>query len=124
MATDPSPTPEPQDDAAPAPTVAKVPDDSLFEIVVDGTRAGLTQYVEDAGRRIFFHTEVDDAYSGQGLAGILVRDALDTTRADGLRIVAVCPYVAAFVRRHKEWDDILDHVTRHDIEVVEKAVRG
>ena len=65
-------------------------------------------------QRIFHHTEVDDQFEGRGLASILVAEALAATRADGRRIVAVCPMVASFVEKHHEFDDDVDPVT-HDI---------
>jgi predicted GNAT family acetyltransferase len=89
-------------------TVINAPQRGQFEIAVDGKPAGLAQYVEETGHRTFVHTEIDDAFAGQGLAAILVREALDATRADGLRIRATCPYVVKFLEKHHEWDDIVD----------------
>lgn len=42
--------------------------------------------------------EVAADFEGRGLATILVGEALDKTKADGLRIVAVCPLVKAYLR--------------------------
>lgn len=56
--------------------------------------------------RIFFHTEVDDAFEGQGVASQLVRFALDDAIERGFRIVPVCPYVKAWLKRH---DDYAQH---------------
>lgn len=56
--------------------------------------------------RIFFHTEVDDAFEGQGVASQLVRFALDDAIERGFRIVPVCPYVKAWLERH---DDYAQH---------------
>ena len=89
-------------------TVRHAAQEGRFEISVDGKLAGVAEYVEETGHRTFVHTEVDDAFSGRGLAGVLVRQALDTTRADGLRIRATCPYVLKFLRAHHDWDDIVD----------------
>ena len=94
-----------------------------FEIAVDGSAAGLARFVDADGQRIFFHTEVDDAYAGQGLAGALVGAALDATRAEGLRIVPVCPYVKKYVAKHTDYADIVDPVTPRSIETVEGATR-
>jgi uncharacterized protein len=79
-----------------------------FSIAVDGWKVGFTEYADRDGQRIFPHTEVDDAFEGRGLATILVNEALQATRDAGLRIVAVCPLVAAFVKKHHEFDDVVD----------------
>jgi uncharacterized protein len=92
-----------------------------FEITVDGTRAGLTQFIETDGRRIFFHTEVGDGHEGQGLAAVLVAGALDATRAAGLRVVPVCPYVKRFVGKHAEYADLVDPVTPDALAAVRAA---
>jgi predicted GNAT family acetyltransferase len=82
-----------------------------FTIAVDGKTVGSTFFAERANRRVLYHTEVADEFEGRGLATILVREALDATRADGLRIVPVCPLVAAFVRKHHDFDDTIDRPT-------------
>ncbi|CAL9324471.1 GNAT family N-acetyltransferase [Streptomyces sp. SudanB66_2053] len=82
-----------------------------YEILVDGQRAGLTEYRDLPARRIFFHTEIDEAFAGQGLAQQLVQQALEDVRASGMRIIPVCPYVAKFLKRNDEFADITDPVT-------------
>jgi len=57
---------------------------------------------------VFTHTEVDDDYEGRGLATILIEQALRETRDAGLRIVPKCPTVAAYVKKHGEYSDIVD----------------
>ena len=83
-----------------------------FSIAVDGQKVGFTEYADRDGQRIFPHTEVDDAFEGRGLATILIGEALQATRDAGLRIVPVCPTVAAFVKNHHEFDDVVDPVSR------------
>jgi predicted GNAT family acetyltransferase len=83
-----------------------------FTVAVEASPVGLAAYAERDGQRVFFHTEVDDDFAGRGLATILIGEALAVTRADGLRIVAVCPMVAAYVKKHHEFDDIVDRPTR------------
>lgn len=92
-----------------AATVGRTPD--AFTIAVDGSQVGLAAFAERDGHRVFFHTEVDSAFEGRGLATLLIGEALKITRGDGLRIVAVCPMVAAYVRKHEEFDDIVDDAT-------------
>jgi predicted GNAT family acetyltransferase len=94
------------------PMVRRVDDRHRYEIHVGDTRAGLTAYRDRGTQRVFFHTEIDDAFAGQGLAATLVAEALADVRGLGLRVVPVCPYVAKFLKKHPEFDDITDPVTR------------
>lgn len=93
------------------PIVERVDARHRYEILVDGKRAGLAAYRDRGGQRVFFHTEVDDAFAGQGLAARLVQQSLTDARASGKRIVPVCPYVANFLKKHDEFADITDPVT-------------
>ncbi|SDD75612.1 bifunctional pirin family protein/GNAT family N-acetyltransferase [Glycomyces harbinensis] len=90
------------------PVVRRVDAERLYEIAVDGARAGLTAYRDRGDQRIFYHTEVDKAFARKGLASTLVERALLDARAAGKRIVPVCPYVARFVKKHPEFDDAVD----------------
>jgi uncharacterized protein len=76
---------------------------SRYELHVDGTMAGYTRYWRSPGQVEFFHTEIDPAFEGQGLGSRLAAGALDDVRASGDRIVATCPFIAAYVRRHPEY---------------------
>ncbi|CRK57576.1 FIG01001132: hypothetical protein [Alloactinosynnema sp. L-07] len=82
-----------------------------YEVSVGGEVAGYTQYVDRDHQRIFFHTEIDDRFSGRGLAGKLIAGALTDTRAADRRIVPICPFVAAYLKRHDDFADIVDPVT-------------
>jgi predicted GNAT family acetyltransferase len=82
-----------------------------FSISVDGSKAGFTEYVDHENQRIFPHTEIDEEFGGRGLATILVGEALETTRAAGLRIVPVCSMVAGYIEKHPEFNDVADPVT-------------
>lgn len=93
------------------PTVTNATEHKRYEISAGGVRAGLTAYVDTANQRIFYHTEVDDKFAGRGLASKLIAAALDDTRAARKRIVAICPFVAAYVDKHSDYDDILDPIT-------------
>ena len=79
-----------------------------FSISVDGQQVGFTEYVDRDGRRIFPHTEVLDEFGGRGLGTIVIGEALQATRDAGLRIVAICPMVAGYVKKHRELDDLVD----------------
>lgn len=90
------------------------PQEAHFALTVDGKPAGFAEYIEETRHRTFVHTEVDEAFAGRGLAEILVREALDTTRADGLQIRATCAYVKKFLAEHHDWDDILESGTAEE----------
>ncbi|MEI6201661.1 MAG: GNAT family N-acetyltransferase [Enhydrobacter sp.] len=62
-------------------------------------------YREQAGSRVFTHTEVPPADEGHGFGAELVRAALDDTKAKGFKIVPACSFVVAYVRRHPEYVD-------------------
>ncbi|MER6976740.1 GNAT family N-acetyltransferase [Streptomyces carpinensis] len=94
-----------------APAVQRVDAKHRYDILLDGETVGLTAYRDRDGQRVFYHTEIDDAFAGQGLASLLVQQALTDTRASGRRAVPVCPYVAKFLKRHQEFADIAEPVT-------------
>jgi uncharacterized protein len=87
-------------------TVTKEAD--RFTISVDGGIAGFTETKDSDNQRTFPHTEVDDAFQGRGLASILIGEALQQTKDAGLRIVPVCSMVQAYVKKHPEFDDVVD----------------
>jgi predicted GNAT family acetyltransferase len=87
-------------------TVTKESD--RFVITVDGQKAGFTQIQDLDAQRIFPHTEVDGAFQGRGLATILIGEALQQTKDAGMRIVPMCEMVADYVRKHHEFDDVVD----------------
>ena len=80
------------------------PDESRFEAYVDGALAGFSAYVVGAGTVNFVHTEVDDAFEGQGVGSALVRQSLDQLAArEGVRATASCPVLRAWMRKHPEY---------------------
>lgn len=81
---------------------------SRYEIAVDGQRVGVALYRDRGNRRIVVHTELEEGHEGQGLGSTLVRGALDDTRAQGMRVVPVCPYVEKWIGRHPDYADLVD----------------
>jgi predicted GNAT family acetyltransferase len=90
-----------------APTTVTAEEDQ-FTIAVDGHKVGKAEFLDHGPKRVFTHTEVDDNYEGRGLATILIGEALQQTRAAGLRIKALCPMVAAYLDKHNEYSDIVE----------------
>lgn len=81
--------------------------ESQFETTVDGHVAIAAYDLEDPNRIVFTHTEVPEALSGRGIAGHIVKYALDHARSHNLTVVPQCAYVAAYVKRHPEYQDLL-----------------
>ena len=72
-----------------------------------GEEVAFVEYILAKGMIVFTHTEVPQAYAGKGVANRLIRFALDDARARGLSVHPLCPFVAAFIRRHPEYQDLL-----------------
>jgi predicted GNAT family acetyltransferase len=88
------------------------PDLSRFEIYVGDERVGLAEYQRLTERMVFTHTEVNLDRQGQGLAGRLIRNGLDTAAERGLWVTPVCSYVADYIRRHPAYRSLVDDGSR------------
>jgi uncharacterized protein len=88
-------------------TVTDRPDQLRYEIDVDGEVAGFLLYRIEPGVLELVHTDVDPKWEGKGVGGALVQGALDDVRARGLKVRPYCPCVAAYIRRHPEYEDLV-----------------
>ena len=142
--TTPAETVDPADETV---EVREKPGRNRFDILVGGRQAGFALFTTPAenpdDQRIFYHTVIDDAFGGRGLAGVLTRGALPPPLDDGKRLVArrpdlaprgprpppasgeqgkrivpVCPYVARWVRGHDDFADSVDRVKSVHLEAV------
>ena len=99
-----------EDRGAPArgeedPRVLDDPGGRRYELRLGDTLAGFLAYRLEPGVMVLVHTEVDEAFGGRGLGGVLVRGTLEDARARGLSVVAECPYVRSYLRRHPDDGD-------------------
>lgn len=83
-----------------------------YEALVDGQPAGYSTYEEEPGRVTFVHTVVRPQFEGRGVGSRLAKFAIDDVQARGLRITPICPFVRAYLRRHHEYDSIVDYPAR------------
>ena len=81
-------------------------DHHRYELSVDGHVAA-TYYRLADGVITFIHTEVPPELGGKGVGSKLIRGALDHVRADGLKVIAQCPFVKAFIEKHADYADLL-----------------
>jgi hypothetical protein len=77
-----------------------------FELRVEGETA-FAAYCREGPNIVFTHTVVPEALSGRGIGSRLVRSALDTVQAEGLKVVPLCPFVRAYIEKHPEEQDLL-----------------
>jgi hypothetical protein len=78
-----------------------------FELDVEGTVA-FADYRRTSSAVIISHTETPRSLRGKGVASELVQGALQLIRADGLKVVAGCGFVADYLRKHPEFADLVE----------------
>ena len=79
---------------------------SRFELDAEG-HVAFSNYRRDGGTITIMHTEVPPALNGKGIGSALVRGMLDIVRAEGLKVVPLCPFVAGYIAKHPEYADLL-----------------
>lgn len=72
----------------------------------DGAEAQLTWSITTPHLIIADHTEVPEAFRGMGVGLALVERLVADARAEGVKIVPLCPFVNAQRKRHPEWADV------------------
>ena len=87
--------------------VVDVPEKSRYELRLDGHLIGLAAYRRRDGRISFTHTEVDESCEGRGFGSRLAAAALDDARRQGLRVLPLCPFIAHYVERHPEYQELV-----------------
>lgn len=98
-----------QHDDAPNIKIRNDPENRQFTVEVDGRVAGKAEYRLRGDTYLFIHTEVDPEFQGLGVANRLARWALDDVSEQGRTLVPLCPFIAAYIKRHPEYDAIVDH---------------
>lgn len=90
------------------PTVVDNPDESRFELRLDGEVVGRAEYRPAGDSVIVAHTEVDEGHEGEGFGSFLVREALESIRASGRSVIPTCAFTASYIRRHPEFLDLVE----------------
>lgn len=81
-------------------TVIRNDDESRYEIHVGDVVAGWTEFRVNGDKLVFPHTLVDPAFSGRGLASMLVGQAMADVAARGETVVPLCPFVVKYLDTH------------------------
>lgn len=77
-----------------------------YEVHVEDKLAFLEYRMQD-DTIVFAHTEVPPELEGHGIAGKIVRTALDDAQARGYKVIPFCPYVGHYISRHTEYADLV-----------------
>ncbi|WP_375445294.1 GNAT family N-acetyltransferase [uncultured Fibrella sp.] len=84
-----------------------------FELLTDGKLSLVAFFQPDDHTLALTHTEVDPALEGKGVGSSLVRQVLEYIDQHGQKIVPLCPFVAAYIKRHPDWQRVVS--TEYDV---------
>jgi predicted GNAT family acetyltransferase len=80
-----------------------------FETWIDGTLSKL-DYIQDGKNFVITHVGVNPDLRGQGIAGRIVQVSLIYAKENNLRVVPMCSYAAAYIRRHPEYAELTKQI--------------
>jgi predicted GNAT family acetyltransferase len=84
------------------------PDRHRFEIDLGDGSVAYAAYMLSPSKITFTHTEVPEEHEGHGLGTLLIRTALASARERALRVIPLCPFFAAYMKKHVEEQDLID----------------
>jgi uncharacterized protein len=87
--------------------IVDAPQASRYELRLGGRLIGLAAYRRRDGRIAFTHTEVDESCEGRGFGSRLAAAALADARREGLEVVPLCPFIAYYIERHPEYEQLV-----------------
>lgn len=77
-----------------------------YEMIIDNDMA-IAEYTKSEGIIILSHVYVPPKFEGQGIGSALVRAVLEDIKAQGLQLVPQCPFVAQWIYRHPQWEELV-----------------
>ena len=99
-------------DAGDATAVRDNPAARRFEIWVGEEKHGFAAYRLEGDAYAFTHTEIADSAEGKGLGSRLVSEALAQLRDRGVAVLPYCPFVKAYLQRHRELVELVPEAER------------
>jgi predicted GNAT family acetyltransferase len=88
-----------------------------FELHLDDGAVAFSDYRPMPGKVMFPHTVVPPHHEGQGLGSAIAKVSLDWARAEGLQVIPACSFYANYMKRHPEYQDLLDPDARKGLGV-------
>jgi len=77
-----------------------------YEYHIDGALAKI-EYIKAKDKIYLTHTEVPKELEGKGVASSLVKQVLEDIETKELTPIPMCPFVAAYIKRHPEWKKLV-----------------
>ena len=78
-----------------------------FEMTIDGKVSFVEFQQADDETLALVHTEVHPDLEGHGVGSKLVKGVLDYARTNNLYIMPYCPFVATYLKRHPDYQDLV-----------------
>ncbi len=85
--------------------IVQNPAENRFETWIEG-RLSKLDYLEDRDTIVMTHVGVHPDDRGQGVAGKITEVALVYARGKSLRVIPMCSYVAAYIRRNPQYAEL------------------
>jgi uncharacterized protein len=86
----------------------QVGSNGLFFVGKDGAiEAELAYHLQANGDMVIEHTEVGEDFEGMGVGKELVETAVEYARTQGIKIIPLCPFANALIKKTPEWHDVL-----------------
>ncbi len=77
-----------------------------YEFHIDGQKPRI-EYIKVEGKIFLTHTEVPKALEGRGIGSAMIKSALEDIKEKELTLVPLCPFVAAYIKKHPEWRELV-----------------
>ena len=79
-----------------------------YRLLLGAQELGFVEYDPVGEHSILIkHTEIKPEFEGKGYGSELVRRMLDDVRRQGKTVIPICPYAMNFIRRHREFLDVV-----------------
>jgi len=81
--------------------------DGRFETWIEGHLSKL-DYIQNGKNFVITHVGVYPEYRNQGIAAKIVQTALEYAKQNSLRVIPMCSYAAAYIRRNPQYAELTD----------------
>ena len=81
-------------------------EENCFETSINGHK-GFISYQDQGDTIVYDHTIVDPELGGKGVGSALVKHALDYARSENKKVVPECSFVASYINKHEEYQDLV-----------------